>query len=1098
MSASPHAVNRTTAEVPLATLILVSACFLLSGVAALVYQTAWTRQFAIVFGTSELAVATVLAAYMGGLAAGAWLCERWLPRIKRPVLSYALLELGIAASALFVVPALLFGADLALQALFGGEPTPPSSDRAATTVFYLLSAFMALAIPTTFMGATLPMLARYAVAEESQIARRIGLLYTVNTAGAVGGALLTAFVLLPEFGLKGAIWAGAAINGSVFLLALALARSLAPSARDHYVAGYEDAPPADTSVAEIAAVLDPQPPPASAPMVVAPPRFTRNAWILPLMLLAGAVAFFQEVLWSRMLAHVVGSSIYAFGVMVASFLTGIALGGGIGALVGRDRDRAARALALALGGAAVAAAVAYLLLERLLPQTAGLMQQVPVAFGIHLPNTLFAGLLLLPMTLCIGMTYPLAVRVLARDASDAAPASARVYAWNTVGAIVGSLAAGFLLIPALRYEGAIRFAVIASALLAVLTAWTLLPRARGFAIALTTLLALGAVLFRPSPPDRLLVTSPLNVGGNGKVLYYDIGRSASVVMLRQDGVLALRTNGLPEALMATPGSVPQYSGEYWLSPLAVIARPQARDMLIVGFGGGVVVEAVPPSVERIDVIELEPLVIEANRVASTLRKRDPLLDPRLNIIVNDARGALSLTSRRYDAIVSQPSHPWTAGASHLYTREFMRLAHDHLTPEGVFIQWMNVNFVDESLLRSLTATLLSVFRDVRVYRPDPNTLVFMASDSALNPESQLAQTGLPLKYSPLHYARFGINNVEDVVCALVLDLPGARRFAEGAPLITDDDNRIATSSVYERGRGLNGDQTGRILAAYDPLQRPDSFIYKELRNRLRFDYMVRRDGVFVGIDRSLVDRVRMVATHLGASEEGELARAQFYRLRGERQRAVDGLRAALANYPDSSRVRYEFVRPYLGPLMRETAPPEVTAEANKLTGQAAATLAVLKLSTEEKWPEIAALDGALAGADVLDPWYPETVEIRADWRGRVSSGQRKRQLGDEAIGLVDRLVTNQPTVALFGLRIRAGMTAERPDIVIESIFHYVRSMAGQARARGPETFEATRKELDNVVGSLPEVEKMSGADAGRIAEVRAEIARLRQLFEVPK
>jgi spermidine synthase len=1096
MSASPHAVNRTTAEVPLATLLIVSACFLLSGVAALVYQTAWTRQFAIVFGTSELAVATVLAAYMGGLAAGAWLCKRWLPRIKRPVLSYALLELGIAASAVFVVPALLFAADFALQALFGGQPSPPSSDRAATTVFYLLSAFVALAIPTTFMGATLPMLARYAVAEESQIARRIGLLYTVNTAGAVAGALLTAFVLLPEFGLKGAIWAGACINGAVFLLAVALARSLAPSAREQYVAGYEDVPPADTSVAEIAAVLDPRPPPA--PVVVAPPRFTRTAWILPLMLLAGAVAFFQEVLWSRMLAHVVGSSIYAFGVMVASFLTGIALGGGVGALVGRDRDRAARALALALGFAAVAAAVAYLLLERLLPETTGLMQKVPLLFGIHLPNTLFAGLLLLPMTVCIGMTYPLAVRVLARDAADAAPASARVYAWNTVGAIVGSLAAGFVLIPALRYEGAIRFAASASALLAVLAAWLLLPRARNFSIALTVVLALGAVFFRPGPPDRLLVTSPLNVGSHGKMLYYDIGRSASVVLLRQDGVLALRTNGLPEALMATPGSVPQFSGEYWLAPLAVIARPQARDMLVVGFGGGVVVEAVPPSVERIDVIELEPLVIEANRAASALRKRDPLLDPRLNVIVNDARGALSLTRRRYDAIVSQPSHPWTAGASHLYTREFMQLAHDHLTSEGVFVQWMNVDFVDEALLRSLTATLLSVFRDVRVYRPDPATLVFMASDTALNPEVQLAETGLPLRYSPLHYARFGINNAEDIVSALALDLPGARRFAEGAALITDDDNRIATSSVYEHGRGLNGDQTGRILAAYEPLQRADSFIYTQLRSRLRFDYLARRSSVFVGIDRSLADRVGKIAMNLGPSEEGELAIAQFFRMRGERQRAFDSIRGALTKYPDSSRLRYEFVRPYLPQLMRDSAPPEITAEADKLTGQAAATLAVLRLAMEEKWSAIAALDATLAGADLLDPWYAETVEARADWRGRASTGKHKRQVGDEAIALIDRLIANQPTAALFGLRIRAGITAERPEIVTEAIFNYARSLAGQARAMGAGTFAATRTELDNVAKYLPEVEKMPGADAERIAEVRTEIARLSQRLEAPK
>jgi spermidine synthase len=317
MSSSPEAVNHPRATG--ATLLLLCACFLLSGFAALIYQTAWTRQFAIVFGTSELAVATVLAAYMGGLALGAWLAERFLPRVTRPVLTYALLELGIAVGAMFAVPFLLWLSNLALVALFGGQPSPPDSDHAGTTLFYLLSAFAALALPTTLMGATLPILARYAVAEEAQIGRRIGLLYATNTAGAVFGALLTAFFLLPELGLRHTIWFGAALNALVFLLAAALSQRVSGKAQPRHYTHADTQQPQRRSRA---------------------PTFNRvpaPGWVLPLMLLAGAVAFFQEVLWTRMLAHVVGSSIYAFGVMVASFLSGIALGGGIGAALGKNR-----------------------------------------------------------------------------------------------------------------------------------------------------------------------------------------------------------------------------------------------------------------------------------------------------------------------------------------------------------------------------------------------------------------------------------------------------------------------------------------------------------------------------------------------------------------------------------------------------------------------------------------------------------------------------------------------------------------------------------------------------------------------------------------
>jgi spermidine synthase len=1069
MSSTSDAVNHSRATP--GTLTILCACFGLSGIAALVYQTAWTRQFAIVFGTSELAVATVLAAYMGGLALGAWLAERFLPRVTRPVMTYALLELGIAAGAVFAVPWLLRLANYTLIAWFGGQPSPPDSDHAGTTLFHLVSAFIALALPTTLMGATLPMLARYAVANEAQIGRRIGLLYAVNTAGAVFGALLTAFFLLPEFGLSRTIGCAAGLNGLVFLLAAALAQRVAGKRRDqYYVSGHEGARRAIR-----APTFD---------------RFPGPGWVLPLMLLAGAVAFFQEVLWTRMLAHVVGSSIHAFGVMVASFLTGIALGGGIGAALGRTRAAAVHALGAALLLAAAAAAAAYLLLERWMPGAGGLMQNVRDLGFVRLPlNAVFCGLLLLPMTIAIGMTYPLAVRVLARDADDAAPASARVYAWNTVGAILGSLAAGFILIPALKYEGAIRAAVLASAVLGSAAFWVLAPVRRLVAGVVSAAALLAAVLFAPQAPMQLLRTSPLNVDNTGRVLYYDIGRSASVVVLSQDGSLALRTNGLPEALVDAPGAVPRFSGEYWLSPLALIARPAARDMLVIGYGGGMVIEGVPPSVEHIDVIELEPKVLAANRATAALRRRDPLTDRRVRVILNDARGALRLTDHRYHAIVSQPSHPWTAGASHLYTREFMQLAHDHLTADGVFVQWMNVIFMDEDLLRSLTATLLSVFGEVRVYRPDPNTIVFLASDQPLNLENQLATTRQPLLDAPAHYARYGINNTEDLVSALVLDSAGARRLAANAPLITDDDNRIATSSVYEQGRGMTGESSGRILAAYDPSQRPDSQIYGSLRPLLSFEYLARRNGVFVLMDPSLVERVGRMGQILGESADGEYTRAFYYRMRRDRQRAAEMLRLAIDQYPDDVALRQEFLRDHFGDLARGNAAPEIAEVAAPLAGPAADLLAAARQAATSDWRAVAMADERLGEIQWADGWYPEALELRVNWRTRVTNPDQARRFGEQAILMIDRATIMNPTLNLYGMRARAGFAAQRPAVVVESVSSYVRLAAGMARAQVLSA-ETLRTDAGALRAILDDAQKMAGADAQRIAEVRAEIARL--------
>jgi spermidine synthase len=209
-----------------------------------------------------------------------------------------------------------------------------------------------------------------------------------------------------------------------------------------------------------------------------------------------------------------------------------------------------------------------------------------------------------------------------------------------------------------------------------------------------------------------------------------------------------------------------------MSIVAVLARPDIHSALIVGFGGGNAVAAMPPSVAAIDVIELEPEILEANRAIAALRNRDPLADIRLKLVINDARGALALTDKRYDAILSQPSHPWTAGASHLYTREFLEQAKTHLRPGGVFVQWMGAEFLDPQLFQSLLATLHSVFSEVRLYRTAPTALLLLASDLPLEPERHMERLRAVLNSASLHYARFGVAEPENLVADLALDTCG--------------------------------------------------------------------------------------------------------------------------------------------------------------------------------------------------------------------------------------------------------------------------------------------------------------------------------------
>ena len=1043
------------ADVGYAELALLVVCFLLSGAAALIYQTAWTRQFALVFGTSELAVATVLAAYMGGLALGAWLIERYLPRVTQPVRTYALLELGIAASAVALVPLLLAASRAALIATVGGQDAPPSSEQFSTAAVHLVSAFAALLVPTTLMGATLPLLARHAVQSREQIGRRIGLLYAANTAGAVVGALLAAFVLLPALGLSRSVWTGAALNAAVFLLAVWLVRRR-----------------------PLEAVTDRTPALAST---TAAPTFALPSpgWILPLMLLSGAISFIYEVLWTRMLSHIVGSSIYAFGVMVSSFLAGIALGGAVGAWLATTRERALNAWIAAQIAAAIWAACAFALIDRAVPAQTGLYQ-----------NALFAFALLLPLTFAIGTTYPLAVRILADRAEDAAGASARVYAWNTVGAITGSLAAGFVLVPALRYEGTVLAAVVASAALALLASLLVDRRPLWLRLATAPLALCGALAFWPAMPAQLLQASPLNIARGSEILHYDVGRSASVVVLRQDGGLALRTNGLPEALMDSPGMTPRFSGEFWMSSLAVITRPEIADMLVVGYGGGVVLEGVPPSVRRVDVIELEPKVIEANAATRRFRKFDPLGDPRINVITNDARGALSLTNKRYDAIVSQPSHPWTAGASHLYTREFMQLARDHLTPDGVFVQWMNVGFLDEPLLRSLTATLIDVFGQTRIYRPDPNTLVFVASAGPLAVEQRLLDTGVPVSLTPLHYGRFGINVAEDVILAVAADEAGSAALAAGAPLITDDTNRMATSTVYELGRGLSADLAGRALAAHDPLQRPDSPLLQRFGSRLDAGYIARRLAFFRAVDPSVMDRVQRMAALLPAAPDRGYARMVLLGAAGQGERALALAREIATTYPGHAPAVYAALQPQFNRAARGEAPDAAAQTAiASLPDSAQATLRAALMLRQNDLAGLSQLDPVLASARWTDPWFADSVQFRAEWRARVSNPDVGRALADQAIAMLDRLGVVQPSLRLHVLRSRAAMTADRPEVLIEALAQAAQwsaALAGTNPASRPQLQTTTREMLQLLDGR----EADARVDPVRLEEVRRQIRKI--------
>jgi spermidine synthase len=1031
-SVSQSALNNKQSRAQLAAVV---ACFVLSGFAALIYQVAWIRQFSVVFGTSELAVATVLSSYMGGLALGATIAGRWVARVRRPILVYGLLEGGIAVSAL-CVPWLLQLASALHISILGDQPQPVSAGGLGQSVFYLAVAFVVLLIPTACMGATLPLLTKSVVRTQEQIGRRVGMLYASNTLGAVAGTLVAGFILLPALGLSGTVWTGAAVNAVIFAVIVAMVVFLKPEA------------------------LLPKSKASSTDRLVESPshdikqtRFhfigTGKHWILPLMLLSGANTFLYEVLWTRLLSHILGGSVAAFSVMLASFLSGIAIGSVLSAYLANSAKRSLLGFIAVQCGIALSSALIFKYLHLLIPDQAGLTG-----------NLWLAILILLPATLFIGATFPFAVRLLAKHADEAAPASARVYAWNTMGSIVGAAAAGFWLIPLLKYEGAIKLAVVINIFIALAASLFIVKTTlRRLAAPLGLLLGVVFVVYPVLPPWQILVTSPVSQSRDGKIRYYAVGRSATVLLVEQGGYINLRTNGLPEASANLKGAPPYQHNQRLLSTLPVLARPQTKNMLIVGLGAGVVAEKIPPTVESIDIIELESKVVEANRLIASEREINPLADPRVSLTINDARSALALTSKAYDAIVSQPSHPWTAGASHLYTREFMQLAKNHLRPKGVYLQWMHNQFMTPALLKSLAATMVDVFDHVRVYQWHPEVLFFLGSDSPLTMEKTLAATGVPLRDHPVHYLEKGIGSVEDLIVALLMDEKNVRRFAEGAPILTDNHNRMATESAkaMDAGTTISFADFVELTLPYNPLLQIDSWIHQDLAVPIAFPYISQR-LTQRGFKQHAIELSRVLQR--SRNPEALLLIGAGLEAQGDRHAAQKTLLTAYKSSPGSrKRVQAALVKPWLSSLADGRVPEHLVSVVNDLTVPVAAVVAGWKAAREKQWSRLVELDSQLARVRSTDLLYLEAVKLRADWRMKVTSPGYQPRLALQAMQLIDNAIALFHDPDFYNLRLAAAVIADRPNEVMETARRLIHIFDGEVNRAEQGRSQYNRKTI---------------------------------------
>ncbi len=751
-----------------------AACLVFSGLAALVYQVIWTRLLGFAFGTTTEAIGSVLAVFFGGLALGNWIAARSMRRVARPLRVYAFLELGIGLWALLSFP-ILRRLDL-IFALVG--PDPGDLTLLATR---LGAAALLLLPPTLAMGATLPVVARGLVGEDRTLGRWSAILYTANTLGAVAGAYLCGFWLVPMLGLQRSVFGAGGVNLAVAMFVLAVGRGL-------------------RAPAETANAVEQDERSAAA---------THRGVFLALFAVSGFVAIGYEIVWSKVLGIVMEGTLYAFSAVLSAYLLGIALGSlAVARFVDRIRDLA-RAFALLHVAIGVAVSLGTLAVPYL---PFGLKQLAAWQGGgdaMHLLFLAAAPIVLLPAAL-FGAAFPVLIRIYTRSAARAGEGMGIATAVNTAGSIAASLLVGFLAIPTVGMDATLYALVLIdlSAALLVLFRFqsaSASPRTRaiGLGWGLAALIVV-AVTFSGAQADkavagRNVVATTFEEYRRGLAefvasqVFVAEGRHSIVTVHRGALGRSLKNNGLPEAGLT---DAPPYLHleEVLLGVLPYLLAASPERALVVGLGGGNTVDALRRTeVARIDVVELEAQVLQALPVVYAGRE-SPLADPRVSVRVNDGRNELLRgryrESPRYDVIASQPSHPWLAGAANLFTQEYFALARENLTDGGVFALWVNGFRTDpESLLAILTSFERElpggILIDAGAGQPN-QSLILLGSRRPLRVDLARARARLAAPALANLLKAFSLSSVEDLLARSHGSIATFARI-DPAAANTDDD-----------------------------------------------------------------------------------------------------------------------------------------------------------------------------------------------------------------------------------------------------------------------------------------------------------------------
>ena len=797
-------------------LCLIYLMFFLSGAAALIYQVVWVRSMTLVFGGSHLAVTSVLSIFMAGLAIGGYLFGRYADRVKKPLRLYGLLEVGIAVfAAVFIGLMKIYPSFyVSLAQWRGNSPLYLSSVR-------VLFSVIALIIPTTLMGGTLPVLSKIVSGHPNRIRGPLSFLYGFNTLGAVLGATVAGFFLMRLYSVSATLHIAIITNLLIGLTSILL--------QNRAVALL----PTTSSIKE-----NPETPQAAAVGTSSLFPFKLVLWGIGM---SGFCALGYEVLWSRILTVVVGASVYSFTTMLVAFLAGIALGSeayGLLPKVFKIEEKGGRRSICWFGMVQVMIGISALfvtLFIRDLPMNIMRLHTYFRGMGLGLlgvrwwSNFALAFSYMIVPAFFMGLAFPLAGKIHAGYRRVVGSAVGEILAYNTVGAILGAGVSGFVMVYLFGIERSLQMfsllnigfglLIYLSARNKKLLSWAL------SAVIVAILLFLGLnhnalriwdtkyfAIFRSNQLEAF--DSPVKIRDaldNTEVLYYGEGIESIVSSIKvKGGEQSFLTNGRIEASSHLQAQQCQFA----LSHLPMLLHKNPRKVLVIGLGSGMTLGAtsVHPSVEQMTLVEIEPMVLG---VARTFEKYNHhvLDNPKLRIVFNDGRNFLMTTKERFDVITADPIHPWFRGAGYLYTTEYFKLVSDHLLPGGIACQWLPIYELTPEDLKCVVSTFRLRFKYTMLWLTHYDAELIGSNTPIRIDEAELdRRIAEPAISNDLKRVMMG--TATDFLSYFVMGSDGMRGFSRGGVVNTDDNLYLEFSAPFSIGHPSVMETNVRAIVQY--------------------------------------------------------------------------------------------------------------------------------------------------------------------------------------------------------------------------------------------------------------------------------------------